>query len=89
MANAEAYYAGFCKNSEINSIIAQIYEVQIQINFSLKMEHILGLQNSDANLLSRSGHKEYLTKNPIAHFLQPDIPTEYTNIISTIPSLLQ
>lgn len=89
MANTEAYYAGFCKNSEINRIIAQIYEVQIQMNFSLKIEHIPGIQNSDADLLSRSGHKEYLTKNPVARFLQPDIPTEYTNTISTIPSLLQ
>lgn len=89
MANAEAYYAGFCKNVEINTIIAQIYEVQIQKNFSIKIEHIPGIYNSDADLLSRSGHKKYLTKKPVAHFLQPDILNEYTNIISNILSLLQ
>lgn len=83
IANEEAYYAGFCKNTEINRIIAQIYKVQTQKNFSIKMEHILGIFISDADLLLRSGHKEYLTKKPTAHFLQPDIPTEYTNIIST------
>lgn len=26
MANSEAYYSGFCKNTDINKIIAQIYE---------------------------------------------------------------
>lgn len=69
MANAEAYYAGFCRNNKINNIIAQIYETQVQRNFSVRIEHIPGKRNTNADLLSRCGHKEYLTKNPRARFL--------------------
>ncbi|CAG8610702.1 7916_t:CDS:10, partial [Dentiscutata heterogama] len=87
-SNAEAYYSGFCRNPQINRIIAQIYETQIQGNFSIKLEHIPGKQNRDADLLSLSGHKEYLFKHPAAQYLQPDVPPEYANAISLIPSLL-
>lgn len=87
--NAEVFYAGACKNPEINSIIAEMYMAQIQGNFSIKLEHISGKANKEADLLSQNGHREYVARHPYARYLQPVIPNNFTNLISIILSLIQ
>ncbi|CAG8648486.1 7121_t:CDS:1 [Dentiscutata heterogama] len=82
-ANAEAFYSGFCRNSIINKIIASMYMAQIRGNYSVKLEHIAGKNNKDADLLSRNGHKQFRMQNPLARYLNPVIPDEYTNLITT------
>ena len=62
-----------------------MYMIQIQGNYSIKLEHIAGKDNKDADLLSRNGHKQYRTQNPFARYLHPVIPDEYANLITTIP----
>lgn len=84
---AEAFYAGFCRNTIINDIIASMYKAQIRGNYSIRLEYIAGTENRDADLLSRNGHRQYRIQNPLARYLQPVIPSEYTNLISTISSL--
>lgn len=66
----------------INNIIANMYMAQIRGNYSVKLEHISGKDNRDADLLSHGGYIEYRAKNPWARFLQPIILAEYTNLIT-------
>ncbi|CAG8539498.1 14107_t:CDS:10 [Dentiscutata heterogama] len=82
-ANAEAFYAGFCRNTIINDIITKMYMTQIQGNYSVKLEHIAGKDNKDADLLSRNGHKQYRAQNPFARYLHLVIPDEYANLSQT------
>ncbi|CAG8584013.1 8233_t:CDS:2, partial [Dentiscutata erythropus] len=39
-----------------------------------RLEHIAGKSNVDADLLSRSSHKEFMIKNPLSYYLQPNMP---------------
>lgn len=89
LANAEAFYSSFCKNERVNNMIVCKYKIQVKKNFSIRLEHIAGKLNVEADLLSRGRHKEFLAKRPLARYLRPNIPNEYTNIISNIPSLTQ
>ncbi|CAG8687729.1 5815_t:CDS:2 [Ambispora leptoticha] len=45
-ANTEAYYASFCKNLTVNSIIASMYRAQVRGNYSIKLEYIAGPSNN-------------------------------------------
>ncbi|CAG8759464.1 24773_t:CDS:1, partial [Dentiscutata erythropus] len=80
-ANAEAIYNGYYRQPEINNIIAQIYQAQIQGCFSVKFEYIPGRANSQADLLSRNRHREFLKHNPTARYLHLIIPSEYSDLI--------
>ncbi|CAG8605822.1 9922_t:CDS:2 [Ambispora leptoticha] len=84
-ANAEAFYASFCKNTAINDIIAHMYRAQIRGNFFIKLEYIPGKNNIEADLLLHNSHREYMRQNPLARYLKPAISRSNRHMVATRP----